>query len=92
MDVIKKYLQDHLLCKKAIEEFLKIKSERNDNKLSEWKKYYAALNEKISYGPPGLPRITSSYYDGIIFTYISRFHSLFEKIDFYYSSELEFKI
>ncbi len=81
------YLKEHEQSKTALIEFLNIRKERNNDKLEEWKNHYRGLYEKTSYGPTGLPIIAACNFDGIYFQYISTFHSLFEKSDYYYDPE-----
>ena len=71
----------------AIDEFNQIKIEKSEIKLDGWTKKYKPLYERISYGPKDLPALADANIEGIHFTFISQFHSIFEKKYHYFADE-----
>ena len=82
-----KYLKVHRECRVAINEFNQIKSGKSETHLEEWTRKYKTLYQRISYGAEGMPDVADAYIEGIHFTYISQFHSIFNKRQYYFIDE-----
>ncbi|HUZ59903.1 MAG TPA: hypothetical protein VMU83_14095 [Hanamia sp.] len=84
MNSFAKYLEVHRECRVAIQEFNQIKSGKSERSLEEWTRKYKTLYQKISYGPEGMPDIADANIEGIHFTYISQFYSIFNQREYYF--------
>ena len=84
MNSFAKYLEVHRECRVAIKEFNQIKSGKSERSLEEWAGKYKTLYQRISYGPEGMPDVADANIEGIHFTYISQFHSIFNKRQYYF--------
>ena len=62
-------------CKKAIEDFKILTS------VPDWLQQYSDLFDSVSIKPKGLPRITSSHFEGESFENIKRFAHLYDLVN-----------
>ena len=62
-------------CKKAIEDFKILTS------VPDWLQQYSDLFDTLSNKPEGLPRITSSHFEGESFENIKRFAHLYDLVN-----------
>jgi len=69
------YLIKDNQCKKAIEDFKTRKS------VSDWLAQYLDLHDSVSIKPEGVPRITSSHFEGESFDNMQKFIQLYERIN-----------
>jgi hypothetical protein len=72
------YLMKDNHCEKALEQFKKLTS------VLEWIDQYSNLFDSVSIKPKGLPRITSSHFDGERFENIQKFANLYETVQSLY--------
>ena len=68
------FLLKDKFCAKAIEDFKVLIS------VSHWLNQYSDLYDSVSIKPDGLPRITSSHFDGERFENIQKFANLYETV------------
>jgi hypothetical protein len=61
-------------CEKALQQFKTLTS------VSQWIDQYSDLFDSVSIKPKGLPRITSSHFDGEKFENIQKFSKLYETV------------
>jgi len=85
-----KYLEVHRECRVAIKEFNQIKSGKSERNLEEWTWKYKTLFQKISYGAEGIPDVADANIEGIHFTYISQFYSIFNKRQYYFTDDSDY--
>jgi len=62
-------------CEKAVEEFKILTS------VPEWLNQYSDLFDSVSIKPKGLPRVTSSHFDGETFENIQLFAHLYDLVN-----------
>jgi hypothetical protein len=69
------YLIKDNQCEKAIEDFKKLSS------VPDWLEQYSDLFDSVSIKPKGLPRITSSHFEGETFENIQLFAHLYDLVN-----------
>jgi hypothetical protein len=62
-------------CEKAVEDFKIL------NSVPDWLNQYSDLFDSVSIKPEGLPRITSSHFEGESFKNIQRFTQLYSLVN-----------
>jgi hypothetical protein len=69
------YLIKDNQCEKAIDDFKILKS------VPDWLNQYSDLYDSVSIAPKGLPRITSSHFEGESFENIQLFSHLYQLVN-----------